>query len=175
MADSQYYTPVLVETAPATSEQEPILANLLELYQHDFSEYIDLELGADGRFGDKYLSLSLYWKESGRYPFLIKASGRLAGFALVRAGSQLSGDEHTWDMAEFFIIRGLRRHGVGMQAAHDIWKRFPGRWEVRVIGRNGTAQEFWGRAIAAFIGKAIRPIAFEKDGELWRVFAFESK
>jgi hypothetical protein len=41
---------VKVEIIPALEEQEPILANLLELYAHDFSEFIDLNLGADGRY-----------------------------------------------------------------------------------------------------------------------------
>jgi predicted acetyltransferase len=124
MADSQYFVPVIVEVLPASSDQETVLANLLELYAHDFSEFMELELGADGRFGYKYLSS--YWKEQGRHPFLIKVNGNLAGFMLVREGSQISGDEDVWDMAEFFVIRGLRRHGVGMKAAHDIWRRFLG-------------------------------------------------
>jgi hypothetical protein len=42
-------------------EQELILANLLELYAHDFSEFHELELGSDGRFG--YGGLPLYWSE----------------------------------------------------------------------------------------------------------------
>jgi len=170
--DSQYFIPVLVEITPASLEQEPILANLLELYAHDFSEYMDLELGPDGRFG--YEHLSLYWKEDGRHPFLIKASGNLAGFALVCRGSQISGDENILDMTEFFIIRGRRRLGIGMKAAQAIWRRFPGKWEVRVRDRNRGAKEFWTGTITAFIGKTIHPIAFEKDGELWHVFSFES-
>jgi hypothetical protein len=40
-----------IEVIPARPEQEPILANLLELYAHDFSEFRKLELGCDGRFG----------------------------------------------------------------------------------------------------------------------------
>ena len=47
---------VQIAVIPATSEQRPILANLLELYAHDFSEFYDLELGADGRFGYKHLT-----------------------------------------------------------------------------------------------------------------------
>jgi hypothetical protein len=34
---------VQIEVIPATSEERPILANLLELYAHDFSEFYDLE------------------------------------------------------------------------------------------------------------------------------------
>jgi predicted acetyltransferase len=172
MADSQYFFPLLVEVTPASADQEPILANLLELYAHDFSEYLDLELGPDGRFG--YERLSLYWKEAGRFPFLIKVSGRLAGFALVSTGSRISGANDVRDMEEFFIVRGRRRRGVGAKAAQAIWRRFPGKWEVRVRDRNRGAKEFWADTIAAHIGKTIHPIAYEKNGESWQVFSFKS-
>jgi len=88
-----------IEVIPATLEQKPILANLLELYGHDFSEFHDIDLGPDGRFG--YKCLPLYWSEPGRHPFLVRVDGRLAGFAFVKRGSEVSGDETVWDMAEF--------------------------------------------------------------------------
>ncbi len=173
MTISRTTSSVNVEIIPALAEQEPIVANLLELYAHDFSEFIDLKLGANGRFG--YQRLSSYWKESDRYPFLIKVDGHWAGFVFVRRGSEISDDQDIWDMAEFFIVRGYRRLGIGKRAAHEIWKKFPGRWEVRVIGRNPKAKDFWGRAIGDFISKTIDAIPFDKDGEGWHVFSFESK
>ncbi|MBI4763619.1 MAG: GNAT family N-acetyltransferase [Deltaproteobacteria bacterium] len=172
MSDSRYFFPVLVEIIPAKADQEPILANLMEFYAHDFSEFVELELGPDGRFG--YNSLSLYWKEPGRYPFLIKAGGTLAGFALIQEGPGISGGDPVWDMAEFFIIRGRRRRGIGMKAAHELWRRFPGKWEVRVRERNRGAKEFWAGAIAAFTGQIVPPTAFQKNGVLWQVFSFLS-
>lgn len=172
MTASQQTTALLVEVIPARPEQEPVLANLLELYAHDFSEIIELELDADGRFGYKHLSL--YWTEATRHPFLITVNGKLAGFALVRKGSHVSGAHDVWDVAEFFIARGYRRHRLGMRAAHDVWRKFPGRWEVRVMERNRRAREFWRRAVAEFTGETPEPIAFEKDGELWHVFSFAS-
>lgn len=173
MTFSRTTSAVDLEIIPAPPEQQPILANLLELYAHDFSEFVDVKLGPDGRFGYKHLPL--YWKEPDRYPFLIKANGHLAGLVFVRRGSEISHDTDVWDMAEFFIVRGLRRLGLGMRAAHDIWKKFPGRWEVRVIDRNETAKDFWGRAINEFIGKAVEPIHLNKDGKGWLVFSFESE
>ena len=173
MAISQTASAMNIEIIPALPEHEPILANLLELYAHDFSEYIDIKLGADGRFGYKHLPL--YWKEPDRYPFLIMADGNLAGFIFVRRGSEISGDADVWDVAEFFIVRGYRRFGIGMKVAHEIWKKFSGKWEVRVIDRNKRAKEFWSRAIVEFLGKTIEPIPFNKDGEGWHVFSFESK
>lgn len=161
-----------VEIIPALPEQEPILANLLELYAHDFSEFLDLRLGADGRYG--YDRLPLYWTDSNRYPFLIRADGQLAGFAFVRRGSEISSDADVWDMAEFFIVRGFRRLGLGVKAAHEIWRRFPGNWEVRVIDRNLRAKKFWARAINEFLGKTIEPVLLDKDGKGSTVFSFES-
>jgi predicted acetyltransferase len=161
-----------IEIVPAQAEQEPIFANLLELYIHDFSELIDVKLGEDGRFG--YADLSSYWSEPNRYPFIIKTDGQLAGFALVRRGSEMSDDSDVWDMTEFFVIRGVRRRGVGMKAAHAIWKQFPGKWEVRVIDRNEKALKFWGCAIKEFLGRAIEPTPFDKDGAGWHVFEFDA-
>lgn len=163
----------IVEVIPASQEQQPILANLLELYAHDFSEFIELKLGANGRFG--YTHLSSYWKEPNRFPFLIMVDGHWAGFAFVRRGSQISGDENVWDMTEFFIVRGYRRLGIGREVAHGVWQKFPGKWEVRVINRNEKAVEFWRRAISEYVGKDIDPISYTKNGEGWHVFSFKSK
>jgi predicted acetyltransferase len=127
-----------VEVIAAGPEQVSVLGNLLELYAHDFSEFHDVEIGSNGRFG--YESLLLYWSEPGRHPFLIWVQGKLAGLALVKRGSAVFGNETVWDMAEFFVLRGYRRRGIGVQAAHHIWTRFPGSWEVRVMQSNITAQ-----------------------------------
>ncbi len=162
-----------VEVVAATPEQEPIVANLLELYLHDFSAFLDLEIGEDGRFG--YPSLPLYWSEPDRYPFLIRMDGKLAGLALVKKGSVVSGDGLVWDMAEFFVLRGCRGRGVGTLAAHQVWRRFPGQWEVRVMQRNTLARRFWAGAISIFAGEAVHPRRIERDGEAWDLFSFQSR
>ena len=161
-----------IEVLAAAREHESILANLLELYVHDFSEFLDVELGPDGRFG--YPQLSLHWSEPERHPFLVKVDAQWAGFAFVKRGSEVSSKEDVWDMAEFFVLRGYRRRGIGTQIAHDVWRRFPGLWEVRVMEANVVAREFWGRAIAAFVGEEICPVHFEKGREWWFVFSFQS-
>ena len=164
---------ISVEVVPASSEQMPIVANLFELYSHDFSEFIELKLGADGRCG--YEPLPLYWQDPDRHPFLIRVEGHWAGFAFVRRGSQVSGDQDVWDMTEFFIVRGCRRRGVGTTAARAIWRIFLGKWEVRVMDRNSKAQRFWKDAIHKFTGGAAQPALLEKDGKSWQVYSFESR
>src|SRR5882757_9534064 len=110
-----------IEVIAAGPDQEPILANLLELYIHDFSEFLDVQLGPDGRFG--YPHLPLYWLEPDRHPFLVKTEGELAGFALITRGQSVSGDEIVRDMSEFFVVRRYRRLGVGREVAHELWRR----------------------------------------------------
>jgi predicted acetyltransferase len=161
-----------IEVIQAAPEEQPILANLLELYAHDFSEFHDVAIGEDGRFG--YNSLPLYWSEPHRYPFLVRSDGQLAGLLLVKKGSEVSGNQAVWDMAEFFVVRGYRRRGIGTQVARELWMRFPGTWEVRVMQSNISACGFWERAISGFVGRTIQPTEIEKGGEWWNFFSFES-
>ena len=53
---------------------------------------------------------------------------------------------------EFFVLRGLRRTGVGRDAAFLLWNRIPGRWIVRVSMSNSSGLAFWRRAIAKYTG-----------------------
>ena len=159
-----------LEVLPATKDEMPIIANLFELYAHDFSEFYSVEPGPDGRFG--YPDLSLYWREPGRYPFLIRVGGKLAGFVMVQRISQTSGNNAVWDIAEFFVLRAYRRCGVGTEAARSVWQQFPGSWQVRVMRANQGANRFWQRIIAEFVGEAVSSLATEKAGEMWDVFSF---
>jgi predicted acetyltransferase len=161
-----------IEVQSAAPHEQPILANLIELYAHDFSGIVDLPIGEDGRFG--YPSLPLYWSEAGRHPFLIRTGGQLAGFALVKLGSEVTGNLAAWDMAEFFILRGHRGRGAGIAAAHQVWARFPGPWEVRVMQANTLALRFWTKAVAQFTGQSAVPDCIDHDGKQWSLFTFES-
>ena len=129
-----------------------------------------MEPGDDGRFG--YSTLALYWREPGRHPFLVWVEGKLAGFVLVKRGSEVSGNDTVWDLAEFFVLRGFRRRGIGTQSAIDVWRRFPGLWEVRVMESNVPARDFWAHVISIFTGEAINPVPVKKDGKCWLLFSF---
>ena len=158
-----------VEVLPAAAAQTSILANLLQLYAHDFSEFLDVEIGEDGKF--TYNPLPLYWMEAGRHPFLIWVDGKLAGFALVKKGSAFSGNENAWDLAEFFVLRGYRRRGIGTVAANQLWRRLPGSWEVRVMQLNVAAQRFWKQVISEFVARRSPSSSFrERRRELDGLF-----
>jgi hypothetical protein len=76
--------PVLSSTPPCANTP-----HLLELYAHNFTEFHSLDIGADGKFG--YKSLPLYWSEPSRHPFFVRVDGKLAGLALVKRGSEITG------------------------------------------------------------------------------------
>ena len=140
-----------VELERAGPERRETLANLFQLYTHDFSEQWAGEpvgdLGEDGRFA-AYPFLDSYWTEADREPMLIRADGQLAGFALVNAFAH-SGLPIDFSMAEFFVARKYRRAGVGSAAAGEIIRARPGQWEIAVARRNLAAQPFWRRVAAA--------------------------
>jgi predicted acetyltransferase len=140
---------MLVEITPITIANKPILANLLELYQHDLSEIDGREFGSDGRYG--YTYLDHYWTEEGRHPFFLRVDGAIAGFALVRIVSGGDGRPEI-HMAEFFILRKYRRRGVGEGAASQLFDLFPGLWIVPELEGNLAAQQFWRRVIGRYTG-----------------------
>jgi predicted acetyltransferase len=162
-----------VALIPAGPEYEHVLRNLLELYVHDLSELVPVNVGEDGRFG--YSKFVLYWSDVRRHAFLAQVDGRWAGFALVKKGSEAGGDSEVWDMAEFFVLRRFRRRGVGSEMAESVWRLCPGNWEIRVMESNAAACRFWGSSIERFTGHRSEPGKFQVGAVSWNLFSFESK
>lgn len=162
-----------LDLIPAGEDLHSVLANMLELYVHDFSEFLPMELGEDGRFG--YKKLGLYWTDERRQAFLAKFQDELAGFVLVKRGSEISGNEEVWDMAEFFILRGYRRRGIGTELAAKVWRSCPGLWEVRVMANNAPALQFWNSAVTRFTGQQAKSVRLESGGQTWHVLSFKAE
>jgi predicted acetyltransferase len=137
-----------IDLSLARPDQRPVLANLMQLYIHDFSEFLvgrplgDLE--EDGLFSP--YPLDTYWQDDDHVPLLLRREGRLVGFALLNRQNH-SGQEVDRNMAEFFIVRKHRRSGVGSAAVQAIFDRYPGLWETAVARRNVGAFAFWHGAI----------------------------
>lgn len=122
-----------------------VLAQLLQLYLYDFTEFEPRELDDRGRFSYRYLEE--YWAPAGgeaRHAFFIRADSSLAGFALVRVVNGVN------VMSEFFVMRAHRRAGVGSEAAKLVFTELPGDWLVHQIATNLPAQAFWRRVIGRF-------------------------
>ena len=170
---------VQVSVTPASRAERPLIAGLLQFYFYDFSEWEpagsdDFNFDARGNLGD-YPYLDAYWREHGRWPLLIRVDAKPAGFCLINQVSHRDGGAVERNMAEFFVARKYRRHGVASEAVRQILARHPGRWEVAVVERNAAAKLFWPRAIAAAPGVS-ELTRIEGDGEHWRgpIWTFRS-
>jgi predicted acetyltransferase len=162
-----------VALVPASPADISLLANLLELYVHDLSETFQVAPGEDGRFG--YERLPLYFSEpERRSPFLIRFRGCIAGFAFVTRGSPMSDDPEALDVAEFFVLRGYRRFGVGRSAARELWDRLPGSWVVRVSEGNRAGIPFWDAIIREYTSGSYTATQRPGAPHPWRVFTFKS-
>ena len=74
---------VNVELTPVAEEHKSVLANLIQLYCHDFSEIRGYDLTAHGTFTYRYLDH--YFLEETREACFITADGALAGFTMTPA------------------------------------------------------------------------------------------
>jgi len=152
-----------VEVSEAQLAEKSVLRNLMELYLHDFSEFQPRDLNADGLFGYRYLDH--YWTEPDRRPYLIRADGKLAGFALVRTDGSRS------SVAEFFVVRRYRRTGVGRAAIAALVEQWAGDWEVEVVAENTGGLAFWRSALNRW-GPSFEPAS--EDGQHPHLFRFST-
>ena len=155
-----------VELERCRPERRATLDALFQLYIHDFSEHwagTDRgELQEDGRFPD-YPHLDLYWSESSRHPYLIRADGHLVGFALINDHSH-AGLSVDHAVAEFFVVRKHRRSGVGRIAVLRLIGDRPGQWEMAVARANIGALTFW-RGVANLVGRDVEEL--DRNDEHW--------
>ncbi len=150
----------------------PALSARMDAYLAETARYRQRPVGPVSAAGYRYLPL--YWTERTRHPFFIEFNGAVAGFALVR--ELLEESAPATELAEFYVEPASRRAGVGGRAAREVWRRFPGRWQLQVALGNRPAAAFWARCIAdAASGPVCREPFPGEDGPRLRYrFAVEA-
>ena len=152
------------EIVVAGKEDSPVLRNLLQLYLYDVSDFRAREVNAEGLF--EFGHLDLYGQEQSRRAFLGLAGGKPVSFVLVNELSVLSGaDSGVRSIADLFVMRRYRRRGFGTRLALHVFRRMPGRWEVRQEAANEPAQSFWRRTVDAYT--AGRFVELHLDDQRW--------
>ncbi|MFK0258525.1 GNAT family N-acetyltransferase [Streptomyces sp. NPDC090445] len=136
-----------VTLRPAGAEHRPVVEQLAQLYRHDLSEFLGHLPAADGRFG--FGSLPLFFDEPGREALLIRYGPAPAGFVLTRPLP-----EGATSISAFFVVRALRRRGVGRQAALQLLRSRPGAWAIAFQEANAGAARFWRGIATAAVGPA---------------------
>jgi len=105
-----------------------------------------------GEIGHREPDLLASWfADSSAQILTILQNDQPVGFALVRVRYPLAiGATVDYSMAEFFVARAWRRHGVGQEAVRLIFDRFAGRWHIMEYLRNPGAISFWRRVVAEY-------------------------
>jgi predicted acetyltransferase len=109
--------------------------------------------------------------------YLIRMEKELAGFVLLdKAGKNPKTD---WNMGQFFILGKFQGKGIARQVANDIWKLYPGLWEVSVIPENVKALAFWRKAISIFTkrrySEEIKTIDYDEDQPERYILSFDAR
>jgi predicted acetyltransferase len=132
-----------------TEETRPIVENLLQFYIHDLSQFRLSRPDEVGRFNhdDRY---AVFFSDPDRCGYLFRDESGPVGFGLIRG---LRDSRRMMD--GFFVVRGVRRLGVGRDAALAMLRRHPGVWEIPFQDDNAGAARFW------------RELATTAVGEVW--------
>ncbi len=155
---------------PYREADRPLLRSLELLYSHDFSELTSLSLKEGGYFLND-AQFEQYFLDV-HATLIIRHAGKPAGFAIVADHSQLDGRPGVHDVLQFFVLRGLRRLGVGRAAAIALFDRFPGPWEVRQIDTNPAAQAFWRKVVAEYSAGDYQESRWQEDDDSGVVQSF---
>lgn len=134
-----------VTLCPASIELRPVVEQLAQLYRHDMSEFLGHLPAPDGRFG--FRTLPSFFDEPGREASLIRYGAAPGGFVLTRRMP-----EGTTSISAFFVVRALRRRGVGRQAALQVLHSRPGPWAIAFQEANEGAARFWRGVATAAVG-----------------------
>ena len=110
-------------------------------------------------FDAEYKELPFYWTDpTNRFPFLIRPENAIAGFALLRRIN--NADHVVMEMAEFYVMPEYRTRRIGLDAATELFRRFPGNWKLEVIKNNVGALAFWPKVLRA-VAQDIQKSEFE--------------
>ncbi len=160
-----------IDLIDAISAHKPILERLLQLYEHDNSEFFGADVGADGLY--RVMDADALFQPGWRV-FLMEVDGRWAGFAIVTRHRSYVGAGETWLMDEFFVLRKYRRLGVGQHIADTLFDRFPGRWEISQWPSNLPSQAFWRSVIGRYTDGRFEETFLDTTRIRGLVQAFES-
>ncbi|MET8551789.1 GNAT family N-acetyltransferase [Micromonospora zamorensis] len=136
-----------VALIPVDRSHRAVLGNLGQLYRHDLSEAYGHLPNDDGTFNDRPLDQFLAGVDPRRRAWLITAAGRTAGFAMTTPA-----EDGGTSLTSFFVVRALRRTGVGRAAAVRVIALFPGRWSIGFQRYNPGVEAFWSQVATQVVG-----------------------
>jgi len=148
------YAPAVIATTPIELVQvdrssRSVLENLGQLYRHDLSQGLAHLPNDDGTFNNRRLDVFRSGADPTMRAWLIRVGGRLGGFVMTSTDEQ--GTHHIGD---FFVVRALRRRGIGHEVIRRVLADQPGPWVIGFQDDNPGAREFWTAVATEAVGDA---------------------
>lgn len=143
-----------IEIRGVEKKDKEVLRKMLEEYEREISPESEGE----------YKYFDSYWEKDNRWSFFIMLDDKIAGFVLVNEYCLV--EVGAKDMSEFYIKKEYRRQRIGLKAAHKVFDKFLGKWEVREIVENPKARQFWLKVINEYTGGEFKET--KMDDEKWR-------
>ena len=129
-------------------EDREILANLLEKYDYEFSQYDNRDVNKLGLYGYQYLDY--YWTEENRWAYFIIVDNHLAGFVMINDYPEVPERKTDYCLSEFFVLYKYRRKGVGREAAFRAFDLLHGKWQLKRHPGNIASVYFWDHVISRY-------------------------
>ena len=149
-------------------DEKSLLIRLMELYSYEFSAYSDDDINEYGYYG--YDHIDDYWNEEGRFPYLIRVDGKIAGFALICPHCDYRKEEGARCVGEFFVMLKYRRKGIGLKVATQLFDMHRGLWEVCYWRNNLPASQFWKRVVEKYTDNHYRICGTEHSKQIGYTF-----
>lgn len=128
-----------------TAADRSMVSRLWQLYTHDLSASRGMTPNIKGLF--RLGRLPSYLDDPDVAGWVVETDSGPVGFAFV---SGLTGQAR--HMAEFFVVRAVRRQGVGSVVARELVATYPGAWEIGFQVENVGAPDFWRRVVTDLVG-----------------------
>ncbi|MFI8437946.1 GNAT family N-acetyltransferase [Streptomyces sp. NPDC079020] len=129
----------------AEASDQPTLERLWLLFGHDMSEFSGALPNPDGTFRNDRLHAAFTQADWAAY--LLTSGTSPVGLAFVRSLTA-----PTRVLNSFFVVRGARRAGIGLQAVQQVVAKHPGPWDIAFQQSNTAAVAFWRRVATEIAG-----------------------
>ena len=135
-----------VKLVKVESKDKSILQNLFQLYMHDITASLPMDVNEHGLF--EYNYIDSYFTEENRYAYLIYIDNKIGGFVLIDdefmvLDKQKENDTACYDFSEMFILNAYKKKGIGEVVVKQIFDMYKGNWEIRPVPRSEGAKRFW--------------------------------
>lgn len=128
------------------SKDKSVLQNLFQLYMHDITASLPMDVNEHGLFEYNYLDYYFAETEGNRYAYFVYIDNKIGGFVLVNDDFMVldkQKDFPCYDLAEMFILNAYKKKGVGEIIAKQVFDLHHGSWEIRPVPRSEGAKKFW--------------------------------